>query len=405
MYNSVDILKFALQNNFVDLEEDRLLFFYDLDFLDQKFKLIQSSFSSSSIHTIPVKTAPLFGLLQFAVKNGMGLECASEIEFEMALKAKASHIVINAPLKTPRIIKLLNSCEQKVYINVNDLKELDKFHQVYQKHFVSVRINPLVNIQTANYLQTANQYSKFGHLISEEKELYDYFKKYEFITGLHVHTGSNFTDFSPTIEGIQKVFNLAEKLNKEFNNRINKINIGGGLAASCDLKAFTQQLWNKIPELKTGKYQLLTEYGRFVYQYSAFAASIVEMIKNQIDKELILCHFGGQIFVREIYTNDKYNSSIQVLQNRVENKSKKYAIAGPLCYGGDFLVDSINLPTVNENDWLIAEKNGGNTLGLFSKHCSQAFPKVLAFKIKEEKIELSVLKQKESGEDVVDFWG
>lgn len=405
MHNSAEVLQFALSNNFIDTEEDRLLYFYNFDFLAQKYQLIKNSFPIHSSHTIPVKTAPLLGLLKFAVQNGMGLECASEIEFEMALHAKAKKIVINAPLKTPRLIKLLQNCTQQIHINVNDLKELDKFSDVYQNHFISIRINPLVDIETANYLQTANQFSKFGHLISKEEELYSYIQKYPYVKGLHVHTGSNFTDFSPTIEGIEKVYHLAEKINKQYPQQINSINIGGGLAASCDLNSFSKELFNKIPELQKGKYHLLTEYGRFVYQNAAFATSIIEIVKDQIDKELILCHFGGQAFVREIYTNDKYQGEITVLQQQKNSKVKNYAIAGPLCYGGDFLVNQIHLPEVQENDWIIAPNVGGNSLGLFSKHCSQAFPKVLAYQMVNNQIQISILKQKEQAQDVIHFWG
>jgi diaminopimelate decarboxylase len=404
MHNSSTILQFALSNNFIKEEEDRLIYFYNLDFLSQKFQLIKNSFPLHSSHTIPVKTAPLLGLLQFAVQNGMGLECASEIEFEMALHANAKTIVINAPIKTPRLIKLLQNCKQQIYINVNDLKELDKFNEVYQNHFISIRINPLVDIETSNYLQTANQYSKFGHLISKEEELFTYIQKYPFIKGLHVHTGSNFTDFSPTILGVEKVYLLAEKINISLPNQINTINIGGGLAASCNLSSFSNELFSKIPQLQKGKYHLITEYGRFVYQNAAFASSVVEIVKDQIDKDLILCHFGGQAFVREIYTNDKYQGEITIFQQQKNSKIKNYAIAGPLCYGGDFLVNQIHLPEVQENDWIILQNVGGNSLGLFSKHCSQAFPKVIAYHIVNNQIQISILKEKEKSEDVIGFW-
>ena len=182
---------------------------------------------------------------------------------------------------------------------------------------------------------------------------------------------------------------------------------GGVLCFSIYLlltNSFSKELFNKIPELQKGKYHLLTEYGRFVYQNAAFAASIIEIVKDQIDKELILCHFGGQAFVREIYTNDKYQGEITVLQQQKNSKVKNYAIAGPLCYGGDFLVNQIHLPEVQENDWIIAPNVGGNSLGLFSKHCSQAFPKVLAYQIVKNQIQISILKQKEQSQDVIYFW-
>lgn len=405
------IFQKAFSKNLIDIFEDRNLFFYDLSIIDAKIKSYKNNYPKNTIHSIPVKTAPIQGLLKHVTSLDCGLECASELEYEMAVKVQksAKNCVINAPLKTPRLIKLLKEQKEPTFININDLGEISNFKEVYKNHKVLLRINPLIDIDTSDFLQTATAESKFGQLITDKDNIINAFKENKFLLGLHVHTGSNFTNFTPTVQGIKKVLDLAEEINNILGyQQITHLNIGGGLAAQCDIVAFCNSLKKDVPLLYSEKYTIITELGRHTYLDSGWAASRVELIKKNPEKDILLTHFGGQTFVREIYTDNKYNNAIKALNNNGNQKTieaiKKYAIAGPLCYGGDFLTRDIELPTIHQNDWLLLEKTGANTLGLFSKHCSQPFPKVIAYSSQQDSENIHILKEKESPKSVINFW-
>jgi diaminopimelate decarboxylase len=405
------IFQKAFSKNLIDTFEDRNLFFYDLSIIDSKIKSYKKNYPSNTIHSIPVKTAPIQGLLKHVTSLGCGLECASELEFEMAvsIQKSAKNCVINAPLKTPRLIKLLTESKEPTFINVNDLEEINNFNEVYSKHKVSLRINPLIDIDTSTFLQTATAESKFGQLISDKENIIKAFQKHNYLIGLHVHTGSDFTNITPTVQGIKKVLELAEEINNILGyQQITHLNIGGGLAAQCNIIEFCNSLKKECPLLYSNKYTIITELGRHTYLESGWAASTVELIKKGTTKDILLTHFGGQSFLREIYTENKFQNQVFILNSSGYSKGNKelknYSIAGPLCYGGDFLTSSIELSKINQNDWLIIEKTGANTLGLFSKHCSQPFPKIIAYSSNKDAKDIYILKEKETPLSVLDFW-
>ena len=401
----------AIEKGFINKEEDRLVFFYDFARIRKKIELYRSLYPENSLHSIPVKTAPLKGLLQKVSDLGAGLESASEIEFELShfIQNSAENCVINAPVRTPRLIRLLDTISSKAFVQVNDLQELDHFEQAYSKHKVLLRINPLVNASTESYLQTADLDSKFGHILSDGTEIENAFKKHPFLIGLHVHTGSDFTDFSPTIKGIRKTMDLALKIRKQLGkDRIQHINIGGGLSADCDLEGFINALKKEVPELWTlDGLQVITELGRFTYFHSGWCASVVELVKQNKDKNIALTHLGAHTFVREIYASNAPSHPMNILGkkgNQKGDEQRNYAIAGPLCFGGDYITKSIDLPSIEKDDWVILGNTGANALGLFSKHCSQPFPKVILYDSESQNKEMEIIKEKETSESVMAFW-
>lgn len=403
--------KEAVLRGLVQPEDDRLTFFYDFNRIRSRIESYKALYPANSLHSIPVKTAPLKGLLSAISSLEVGLESASEIEFELShmIQNSAEKCVINAPVRTPRLIKLLDAITSKAFVQVNDLEELELFGAVYEKHKVLVRINPLINANTESYLQTADLDSKFGQVISDQEAIINAFKHHPYLCGLHVHTGSDFKDFSPTVQGIKKVYDLATEIQKQLGeDRIQYINIGGGLSAECNLEDFIKALKSEVPELWDDEHiQVITELGRFTYFHSGWCVSAVEMIKQNQDKRVVLSELGAHTFVREIYTSDAPLHTIHVLNpdfDLRETKTENIALAGPLCFGGDYISKDISLPRIYRNDWLIMGNTGANALGLFSKHCSQPFPKVLMYDSKLGPDSLHIIKSKESAEEVMNFW-
>jgi diaminopimelate decarboxylase len=402
-------LKKAIEKGLIDKEEDRLVFFYDFAKIRSKINDYKTLYPKNSLHSIPVKTAPLRGLLSAITNLNVGLESASEIEFELShlIQNSAEACVINAPVRTPRLIRLLDTIHSRAFIQVNDLQEIEHFESVYAKHKVILRVNPLVNASTESYLQTADLDSKFGQIISDKASILQAFKDYNWLVGLHVHTGSDFTDFSPTIAGIRKTVDLALEIRTQYGkDRMQYINIGGGLSAECDLEAFINQLKEEVPELwELEDIQVITELGRFTYFHSGWCASVVELVKKNDLKNIALSHLGAHTFVREIYASNAPKHPLSVMDQNGNQKSSKiqnYAIAGPLCFGGDYITKSIELPEIEKDDWLILGNTGANALGLYSKHCSQPFPKVILYDSEKETME--IIKEKETSESVIDFW-
>jgi len=74
-------------------------------------------------------------------------------------------------------------------------------------------------------------------------------------------------------------------------------------------------------------------------------------------------------------------------------------VGGPLCFGGDYIAKNIQLPKATAGEWLIIQDTGANSFALWSRHCSRAFPKIIG-----EDSELAILRDRDSFEDILNFW-
>jgi diaminopimelate decarboxylase len=98
-------------------------------------------------------------------------------------------------------------------------------------------------------------------------------------------------------------------------------------------------------------------------------------------------HLGADYFMRDVYGAKAaagYGFAVVTVDGRItvasdENRATQcYDLVGPLCFAGDVLVRDLVLPELAEGDWLVIAGTGANTLGLWSRHCSRAVPKVIA---------------------------
>ncbi|MDC0434954.1 diaminopimelate decarboxylase, partial [bacterium] len=93
----------------------------------------------------------------------------------------------------------------------------------------------------------------------------------------------------------------------------------------------------------------------------------------------VFVHLGADLFTRHVYT-PAAPLAITVLNSDGHEKTGSeqiYNIAGPLCFAGDYLARNLDLPLIEEGDWLLISDVGANTYGLWSRHCTRTVPKVL----------------------------
>ena len=228
---------------------------YDKTMLRHSFHHLQSVFSVPSSshrsfhHCLAIKTCPISAILQLAVECGLGLEAASisEVIHAICIGCPPHAIVFDSPAKTVKEIGLALS--RGVYLNANSLEEVDKIAQVvdllekegnhhHQRGGVGLRINPsqikLTNTPESNSqspLCVSNPISKFGVSVkSYYSSIIQKFKDYDFLEGLHVHSGSQHLSLDDMANGIQIILDLANDINCHLGcDRVRVIDIGGGL--------------------------------------------------------------------------------------------------------------------------------------------------------------------------------
>lgn len=389
-------------------EEDTAIVFYSLPTLKKQLKYLKSSFDKLNpniLHTVAIKTNPHPAILNCIAKEGYGLEAASFEEVQLALKTgiQPDKIIFNSPVKTKREIEYCINNLGGIHLNANSLEELERIPKD-NNLTVGLRINPNVQVSTADLYNVSKKTSKFGVPINQKEKIIKALFAHR-INTLHVHVGSQVSNFKESVKGLKLVFQLAETVNalaSDISRKVTTINIGGGISAGETIEENKRNMENyisliqkEIPEIKN-KYNLITEFGQWTHKFNGLCFSRIEYIKKlEENYSTAFTHLGGDFFMREIYTNIK-TLSFEIIKNqgiREETsldtgKMKKYDIAGPLCFNGDFLIKGVELPELFENDILVIKNTGANTNGLWSIHCSRTFPKFCSDRESDNQIEV-----------------
>lgn len=417
-----EIFRLALKEEELIDDNDAALVFYDLSHLTSRINNLVNLFPKSTLHTIAIKANPLAKILIKMEKLGVGLEAASLPELYLAEKAGflQKNLAFDSPIKT--IPELEYAMKLGVHINADSFSELERIDdlqkQIKSQSTFGVRINPQVGMGKIMATSVAGEYSKFGIAINENrKELIACFLKYEWLTGVHLHIGSQGCDMALLLQGIETVYNFANEVNdhlKKHNldRRVNIFDIGGGLPVSygkeqaISMAQYRDELSLRFSDLFSDKFKLITEFGRYVHANAGWVASRVEYVKKGGKVNTAMIHVGADMFLRKCYKPDDWHHDISVINSRGEIKTgcddKKYNIAGPLCFAGDIIAREIALPQVEQGDYILIHDAGAYTLSMWSRYNSRQIPKVIGYYEGGAKFE--VLKQREQPEQLWAFW-
>ncbi|MCK6615564.1 MAG: hypothetical protein L6Q47_15115 [Ignavibacteriaceae bacterium] len=403
-------------------EDDTLIILYDFAMIRERMESVQKAFPSGSLHTAAVKANPLVRILQKAIDQGFGLEAASrgELALSESAGAPASKIVFDSPAKT--IQEIRHALEMGIYLNTDSFAEIDRVAALAEefpiKAGVGVRVNPQVGMGAISSTSVAGQISKFGIPLQEREKLKEYYLKFSFLNGIHLHIGSQGCPLEMLVQGVKKAADFAEEVNNhpQFKNkqqRITHFDLGGGLPVGyhhqhkpVTLENYTELLRKEVPVLFSGKYRLITEFGRYLYANAGTVITRIEYVKNFTDARIIMNHAGADLFLRKSYHPDDWHHEIALMDAsgtiKSGRKKQSYMIAGPLCFAGDIIERNVILPEAEEGDYLIIHDAGAYNLSAWSRYNSRQIPLVIGYHPLSEEVE--VLRKRETLQDIVSFW-
>ena len=411
----------ALRQKLIN-QSDTSLIFYDLDHITARVEEVISDFPDTALHTAAVKANPLINVLKRVKKLGIGVEVASRPELYLAEKTGFSieKIVFDSPAKT--IDELKYALNLGVHINIDSFQELERvaglIEKIQSKSKIGIRINPQVGVGKIATTSVAGEHSKFGIPL---KENYDHLiGKYiqnDWLTGIHLHIGSQGCDLDILVEGIDRVYKLAVDINSRLikHGKVRAIeifDIGGGLPVSYSenqpsptMAEYAKAIKSRCPELFSGKFKLITEFGRYIFANSGWVAGRVEYIKPGINFKSAIVHVGADLLLRRCYNPKDWHHDISVIDCRGIVKSVNldtYTIAGPLCFTGDIIAREIKLPSIEPGDYILIHDTGAYTLSMWSRYNSRQIPKVIGYYGQGDNFE--ILKARESLDDINKFW-
>ena len=415
-------LQKALQTARLVTEDDSAVIFYDLDALRDRVMALQQNFPKTALHAIAVKANPLVNILKFFKPLNVGAEAATLPEVYLAEKSgyHPGRIVYDSPTKTVRELQYV--LERGVQINADSLDELERIAQLVQNKPVSssigVRINPQVGVGKIAFTSVAGEYSKFGVPIKDERHaLMECFLKYPWLRGVHLHIGSQTIGLEMLLRGVGTVVDFMQQVNRQLSDRgidrrIEIFDLGGGLPVAyhpedepVTLEVYVAALRRNFPILFSNELCLITEFGRYVHANSAWVTSRVEYVKRASTAKTLMVHVGADLFLRKCYQPDFWHHEMFLCDSRGVIKTgatRKYTVAGPLCFAGDILARQIALPQAEPGDHLIIKDAGAYTLSTWSRHNSRQIPQVIGYEGSGPKF--VQLKKRESLQEILKFW-
>ena len=421
-----ETLRSASEGGFIR-EEDTAVIFFDLGFLETRLRYLESCFPQCALHGLAIKANPLLRVMEHV--KGMipnaGVEAASIVEVAMAIKAgyQSGRIVYDSPVKT--LPELEFALKTGIHINADNLSELGRIAQLHTAlaspsdftGSVGIRINPQVGVGTILESSVAGEYSKFGIPIRyRHAELEQAFLTYPWLTGVHLHVGSQGCPMELLLDGIgvlyEFVINVNEKRRKSGMPAVSVFDIGGGLPVSYksgtpppSMTDYARHIATQYPLLFNEKsFKLITEFGRWVYTNSGWTVSRVEYVKHDPGINTAMLHVGADLFVRECLNPRDWQHEYSVFDRYGAVKTgcddQPYNLAGPLCFSGDIIAKNVPLPRIEEGDYVVIHDTGGYTFSMWSRYNSRQTPRILGYK--ENLFE--ILKERETPEDLQKFW-
>ncbi|MBU1003742.1 MAG: diaminopimelate decarboxylase [Proteobacteria bacterium] len=406
--------------------QDTGLIVYDLDRLRARLREACQAFPEGTLHALAVKANPLpkVLLLLAAVDPCIGAEVASLPELELALRAgfEPRRILFDSPAKTGAELRL--ALERGVNLNADGFQELERIHDllaglarqgVSPAGSIGLRVNPQVGAGAIAATSVAGHYSKFGVPVAEFRaEIIAAFGRHPWLTGLHAHVGSQGCSLEQLCAGARTLVDLAEEINDRSPGRVRLLDIGGGLPATYDaadpkpsISDYGVALRQSCPELWSGRYGLVTEFGRAVHANAAFAASRVEYVKVQSGVVTAVTHLGADLFLRKCYNPGDWHHDVLgvAADGRLKaGQAVAQTIAGPLCFQGDLPARDVPLPLLEQGDWVCFRDVGAYTLSMWSRYNSRQMPLVLGLSRKGGQLRFTVLRPRETVEQVLRFW-
>eukprot|EP01114_Cavostelium_apophysatum_P021025 TRINITY_DN7214_c0_g1_i2.p1 TRINITY_DN7214_c0_g1~~TRINITY_DN7214_c0_g1_i2.p1 ORF type:complete len:447 (-),score=110.25 TRINITY_DN7214_c0_g1_i2:57-1373(-) len=404
-------------------EEQPLGLFYDLEHFKNSIEEVRKAFPSHFIHTMAIKANPVKALMEFAYQNGLGFEAASFGELTQALRVSdPSRIVFDSPIKTKKELKV--SLDRGVYLNLDNLQELQRVEELmasgeYKTANIGLRINPQVGLGTIKEMSTSGAVSKFGIAYFDYKDkIFDAYKRNSFLNGIHIHVGSQGCPLDLMLKGIRAVLDIAVEIDKQAGfQQIKFIDIGGGLpvnfdseeehtAAAPSFKDYAAMLKDVCPELFSGKYVVLTEFGRRFNAKQGFIVSRVEYTKESGGRQFAAVHAGADLFVRTIWAPTKWAIRVSVLNSKGDLKQSKerisYDVSGPCCFAGDVIAHERSLPPIEAGDYIVAHDTGGYYFSSYCYYNVRQAPPIYSFEADAQKLKL--VKKGQTVEETLAFF-
>jgi diaminopimelate decarboxylase len=232
---------------------------------------------------------------------------------------------------------------------------------------MSLRVNPDVDPRTHPYIATGLRRNKFGIPYEDALALYRRAREMRHlaIAGIGCHIGSQLTEVAPFVAALDRVLELADRLQSE-GIALAHVDVGGGLgiryrdesppAAGDYARALTSRLGSR-------KVKILLEPGRALVGQAGLLLTRVEYLKHGRERNFAVVDAAMNDLLRPAL----YDAWHEVRPVREGHGGARYEIVGPVCETGDFLARDRALD-LREGDLLAVMAAGAYGMSMSSNY-------------------------------------
>lgn len=328
---------------------------------------------------------------------GTGFDCASKAEIQtvLSLGVNAERIIYANPCKQSNYIKFANKVgvDRMTFDNVNELR---KIKAVFPEARLVLRLLPPASDKVQCVLG-----NKFGCSAKDAEKLLQAAQALDLnIVGVSFHVGSGCYDakaFRNAVQDARFVFDRAH----EYGFNMNLLDVGGGFPGTSTAKITIHEIAAELnPALdeffpESSGVEIISEPGRY------FTASAYTLTTHVIAKRMVCRDELGVDTNLEMgsapsgndepsfmyYVNDGvYGSFNCLLYDHAEVEANipsicrrdggmlfKSSIWGPTCDGLDRILEEVELPELEDGDWIYFQDMGSYTLAAGS--CFNGIPR------------------------------
>ncbi|MCS7017670.1 MAG: diaminopimelate decarboxylase [Bernardetiaceae bacterium] len=344
-------------------------FYYDLSLLQKTIEAAAKQASRHGFHIhYALKANANREILQPIVAAGFGADCVSGNEVLRALETgfAPEKIVFAGVGKSDKEIK--TALEKDIFcFNVESVEELQVIEglaaQIGKTATVALRVNPLVEAHTHQYITTGTAENKFGIPPRDFDTLLQLLPALSHIRviGLHTHIGSqicNMDNFKNTCLKFNEIRRWFEQHDLHFTD----LNIGGGLGVD-----YQHPDDNPIPDFqnyfdtinryleRTPQQQVHFELGRSIVAQCGSLITRVLYTKQGENKRFAIVDAGMTELIRPALYQAYHK--IQALK-APQVAALIYDVVGPICESSDFFGKDVALPMLQRGD-LLAIRTAG----------------------------------------------
>lgn len=285
--------------------------------------------------------------------------------------------------------------------NVESEQELERIDviagEVGRKAPVSVRVNPDVGARTHPYIATGLKESKFGVDIHMAEDLYRRAVTLPnlSVTGIDCHIGSQLTELAPFADALERILELADKL-EQFGIPIFHLDLGGGLGIRYtdeyppELDAYARVFDRLLGERR---YEIVLEPGRAIVGNAGILLTRVEYLKATESRHFAIVDGAMNDLLRPALYQAR-QQVVPALRNDAGARAR-YDLVGPVCEDGDFLAKEQDL-TLAPGDLLAVCSSGAYGFTMSSNYNGR--PR--AAEVMVDGAESHLVRRRESIEDL-----